>query len=517
MKTGVIHWGITLFAIANIHTFAATLYVDANGTNPDAPYANWNTAATNIQDAVDASSGGDLVLVSNGVYQTGGRVVYDSLTNRLVINKAITVESVNGPAVTLIVGNSILGSSAIRCVFMGNNAVLAGFTVTNGGTLNSGDFFLDESGGGIWATNSDTGVIVSNCVLTGNIAEGIGGGAYDVSICTSSIVHNSAFEGGAVGYDGTFTNFPIVTNCLIANNSASAYGGGAFGAELENCIVIQNVASWGGGVEAGSGIYGCLIASNTAAQFPGGVDGFMKIQNCTIVDNMAYQGVGGVDGGGPIFNSIIYYNTVVTNGVADYNGGTAIYCCTTITGNAIGCITNEPMFVNLANGDFRLASNSPCINGGEYVGSDLGTDLDGNPRIVDGFVDMGAYEYQTPDYILPYYWAQEYGLSVNDGTVIDPDENGMNYWETAVAGLNPTNAASVLRVSVSNSVSGAVVTWPNVAYKVYDLQRSTNLLANPAFIPIYTNFPVPAGTPLIFRDNITTNGGTYFYRVGVLH
>ena len=39
---------------------AATLYVSLEGTNPTPPYTNWVTAATNIQQAVDAARGGDL-------------------------------------------------------------------------------------------------------------------------------------------------------------------------------------------------------------------------------------------------------------------------------------------------------------------------------------------------------------------------------------------------------------------------------------------------------------------------
>ncbi len=495
------------------HASAATLYVDLNSTNPVSPYADWSTAATNIQDAIDASSDGDLVLVNNGVYQTGGRVVYGSLTNRVVINGAITVQSVNGPSVTLIQGNSVLGSNAVRCVFMGTNSVLAGFTLTNGGTLTSEDSFVEQSGGGIWTTNTSS-AIVSNCVLVGNVAYQSGGGAYNGIICNSSIIRNSAWEGGGVSSGGSPA---LVTNCLIWSNSATSGGGGVAGVPwVENCMVMQNAAQSGGGVAGGS-VYGCLIVSNTASDSPGGVEGG-NIVSCTIVGNTAYQSAGGVSQAGFIYNSIIYYNTVTINGVPDYYGGDAFYCCTTTPDNAIGNITNEPGFVDYANGDFHLASNSPCINGGNnYFVRNLGTDLDGNPRIVDGLVDMGACEYQTPGFILPYYWAQEYGLSVNDGAIIDPDGNGMNYWETAIAGLNPTNAASVLRVSVSNSFSGAVVTWPGVANKVYDLQRSPNLLANPAFIPIYTNSLFPVARTFLFQDNVTTNGGPYFYRVGVVY
>jgi hypothetical protein len=92
------------FLLLTLHSTAATHYVDVNSPGPVAPYTSWATAATNIQDAVDASTSGDTVLVTNGVFQTGSRAVYRAVLNRVTVTQAISVQSVNGPAVTSIVG-----------------------------------------------------------------------------------------------------------------------------------------------------------------------------------------------------------------------------------------------------------------------------------------------------------------------------------------------------------------------------------------------------------------------------
>ena len=145
--------GIT--ATVTVQVVAQTIhYVKLDNATPIAPYISWETAATNIQDALDAvNQVGALVLVSNGIYATGGRAVDGALSNRVAITKPVTVRSVNGPAMTIIQGAGPAGDSAVRCAYVGTNAVLSGFTLTKGATRSSGDY-REQSGGGVWCESS---------------------------------------------------------------------------------------------------------------------------------------------------------------------------------------------------------------------------------------------------------------------------------------------------------------------------------------------------------------------------
>ena len=469
-----------LFLFCVINTSATVLYVDLNSTNPVPPYADKTTAATNVQDAVDAATGGDSILVTDGVYQTGGRVIYGSLTNRVAVTKAVTVRSVNGPMLTMIDGGGV-----VRCVYLTNGAALSGFTMTNG---------TADNGGGAWCES--VAVVVSNCVLAGNSA-GTGGGVQNGTLNNCILAGNSAdwIGGGASG--------SILNSCLLTDNS-SYFDGGAGECTLNNCTIRSNVAYADSAAVEASTLNNCILSGNHST-----VEGLTAwdsmFNNCIIVGNSA--GVGGCT-----LNNCVLYYTGDTGG-----GNTFNYCCMTpLPDSGAGNFTNAPIFVDQAGGNLHLQTNSPCINAGNNAYVTITNDLDNNPRIVGGTVDIGAYEFQSPSSLLSYAWAQQYGLST-DGSAdfIDTDHDGMNNWQEWIAGTVPTNALSVLEMlSPSKSISGTSIKWQSVPGINYYLQRNTNLFLQPAFSSIQSNLVGQANTTS-FIDTNANGFGPYFYRVGV--
>jgi hypothetical protein len=321
------------------------------------------------------------------------------------------------------------------------------------------------------------------------------------------IKSNSAYTGGGVSGGS-------LTNCLLSGNRAAALGGGADRAVLYNCTLRQNTGYMGGGANRCQ-LYGCLVVSNQASYGGGIYDLQLVLEGCTVVGNSAYQ-YGGVKlNGFSAYNSIVYYNSATI--APNYEIDDLAYCCTVPLPSGQGNITNQPLFVDVAGGDYHLSPNSPCINSGRNA-SIYGTttDLDGGPRIVSGTVDMGAFEYQDSGSLISSAWLQQYGWPT-DGSAdfLDADGDGMNNWQEWRADTIPTNALSALTmVTVTNGTPGLQVTWQSVATRRYWLERATNLGSSPAFWAVTTNIAGQLGSTS-YTDTRATNGGCFLYRVGV--
>jgi hypothetical protein len=418
---------------------------------------------------------GDQILVTNGVYRTGGRLTGDGTTNRVAVTNAVTLQSVNGPAATV-----IDGGHTMRCVYLTDGAVLAGFTSTNGNAGNGGGLYCtstnvlvmncalinntSSSGGG---TYSGT---LTNCTLSGNtcpVTGGNGGGA------TAALLINCTLNGNVTGRQypnatgaswGGGASGCTLNNCMLSGNSAygaGSHGGGASGSSLNDCTLVNNYTEDDGGGAYGSTLNNCVLSGNYGIAGGGACEG--TLNNCTIFGNRS----AGNGSGGTYYltanNCIIFNNTSPDN-----IGSTLNYCCTPDSG--VGCITNEPLFVNQAGGNYHLQNYSPCINAGNNVYVTTTNDLDGNPRIVGGTVDCGAYENQSA---------------------------------TTAAGL-PSVPSSLTAMLSGGS---AALNWPASSkasgYNVYRAAASGG---------VYTQ--IAAGVSATnYSDTTIINGGTYFYFV----
>lgn len=221
-------------------------------------------------------------------------------------------------------------------------------------------------------------------------------------------------------------------------------------------------------------------------------------------------------------NCIAYFNSAADPLTANCHGiATAPvfldYCCTTpLPAQGLGNIEADPRFVDRAAGNLRLAADSPCINAGHNAYAPSPTDADGNPRVVSGTVDIGAYEYPGPGSTISYAWLQQYGLPTDSSADdADADTDGLSAYQEWRCQTDPTDAGSVLRLpSAAPAGTDVLVSWPSVAGVSYFLERSTDLGASPPFTLVATNLLVRTGTNTFTDFNAGALGNVY-YRLGV--
>jgi hypothetical protein len=373
-----------------------------------------------------------------------------------------------------------------NCVIVGNSAPAGGGAY--GGTLNN---CLLSSNSCAWGGGGAAGAYLIGCTLAGNSAGQNGGAADGCTLNNCALIANRGQNGGGADWSA-------LTNCTLVGNSAQNDGGGVYGGTLDSCLVNSNSCGGGGGGAASATLNNCTLIGNTGgavSYYAGGA------YACTVN------------------NSIVYDNSS-----PNHTYGILNYCCTTPLADGPGNITNAPLFVSPAAGNFRLQAGSPCINSGNNAFVSGAKDLDGNPRTVGGTVDIGAYEFQGSGSLISYAWLQQYGLP-NDGSAdfLDPDIDGKNNWQEWICGTNPTNSLSVLRLlSAAPTGSNVVVSWQSFTGINYFLERTVNLscfttnavVEDSNIVLVATNIAGQAGITT-YADTTAIGVGPLFYRVGV--
>jgi len=281
-------------------------------------------------------------------------------------------------------------------------------------------------GGAIDCYNSSSPT-VSNCAFSGNSASDDGGAikCYDSSLT----LNNCTFSGNGAGYGGAIyfydSSSPTVSNCAFSGNSVSDDGGAIecsnSSLTLTNCTFSGNSAGgYGGAIDCYDSssltVSNCAFSGNRASDDGGAIecyDSSLTLTNCTFSGNSAEGCGGAIDCwffSSSILNNCVLWSNSAGSGdevyVTSSSSCTLNYCCVDngtgaydgsgTVDDSNNCIFADPQFVDAANGDYHLKNTSPCIDAGNnsYVPAGITTDLDGNPRIVNGTVDIGAYEKQ---------------------------------------------------------------------------------------------------------------------------
>ena len=272
--------------------------------------------------------------MTDGTYHIGGRPVGTNLvSNRVAVDKALTVRSVNGPQFTVIQGYEVPGitngDGAIRCVYLAYGASLSGFTLTKGATGAADRYRYpsdsrhasEVSGGGAWCESAT--VVISNCVVAGNSASYGGGGTYRGTLNSCTLTGNSVPGQGFLGGD--------------------TYSGASFGGTLHLEWQLGRSGRWGGGDDLNSCTLNNCALSGDPGSLGGGGAYDCTINNCTLTGNSA-SSLGGGAWNCTLNNCIVYYNTAMQG--ANCSGCTVNYSCTTPDLGGIGNISSDPQLVS---------------------------------------------------------------------------------------------------------------------------------------------------------------------------
>jgi YD repeat-containing protein len=373
-----------------------------------------------IQAAINAAANGDTVLVSDGTY--GENINFNG--------KAITVTSVNGPKVTTIDGGAVVSVVTFQTNETASS-VLNGFTITNG--------FSNFEGGGILISGSSP-TITNNIVTNNKACEGAG---IDVGfggpLIRGNIVNNNGqagcsggVGGGGIELRGASTGAQVIGNTITGNNSGSGYNGGGIGlwtpgpALIQGNLISGNTGGNGGGIGGANDTSGVRIIQNVIIGNTGFTGGGLEIDNTVLLVLSNTIAGNGAQGDGSAFFGAFFTTTgpmtVSNNLMISKTSQSALGCrtydavnppvfsfndvfspgglsygsmCIDQTGKNRN-ISADSLFVDAAVDNDHLQPTSPAINAGSNtVSAQLPpTDFDGNPRIVNAIVDIGAYEYQ---------------------------------------------------------------------------------------------------------------------------
>ena len=337
--------------------------------------------------------------------------------------------AIGGGAVYLIAGDTTLSRNTFKENYTGDlsstggalYAMCAGGTVTLEKNIFTDNFCLG-SGGGIYVTNSGPIFLTGN-TFSNNVAGEEGGGGYvsvefggTLTASKNKFTGNTAASSGGI-FVSSQTDPIILSENIFRNNvaatSAESHGGGLTAFSQYSLRMVNN-----------------LFAQNTTSQRGAGAMLHLYSRENQIINNTFTENVStgafdeGTSQGAGIFvitdrNETVLniYNNIfwANSAIAPIHRGTDFYInddgFNDNIGATVNVFNNDYSEMEILRGDhlsqglninsdplfdvnYRLTPGSPCVDSGNNSAPGLPLiDLAGDPRIHNGVVDMGAYEW----------------------------------------------------------------------------------------------------------------------------
>jgi len=411
-------------------------YVDADA-NGSATGASWVDAFITLQDALQVAVAGDQIWVAQGVYypDVGGGQTDNDRSASFAIPAGVTLYGGFDPGagveemdardwtkyMTILSGDigqndanddanliaenrtDIRGKNSFHVIYLDGTTetgsaitdatVIDGFVITAGQA--DGEGFPDDVGSGLFCNgfgaDSECSPTVMNVIFSGNRSNGNGGAVFNDgrnSGASNPSFTNVIFRGNSASFGGALYNYggsggdssPALTNVVFSGNLAEVWGGAILNQgenEGNASPTLVNVTFNGNAAKAGGAIYNY---GDNGKSSP-------TLTNVILWGNSA-------DSGASVYArnaDVAVRYSVVENGADSIGAEGAAAIAYAFTNSE-----SDPLFIS--SGDLRLQVGSPAIDAGDNsaLPADVATDLAGNPRIVNGAVDIGTYEFVAP-------------------------------------------------------------------------------------------------------------------------
>ena len=378
------------------------------------------TAKRTLAAAAANAIAGDVVRAAPGVYGEGTAKAKPehATANRVYVPAGVTLESTGGRDVTVIRGASDTvdpdtqgnGTNAVRCVYLGKDAVLRGFTLTGGRTqyaqIKQND--KDDFGGGA-----------------------VCGVGIDLSFVEDCVVYGCSAHCGGVGRQATFRG-SVISNCTCSSG-ANARSQISRYCNFHNCVFDH--------FTKGNPLECCT-----------------RVDSCTFGADMAMPAVYQPSGTGPhIVNSVFLGSGRL------YNWSQVAVFTNCVFGANVNYTTSDPSYKFVTNGCIRAtddelvfdANYRPVVGANVCVDAALAEfcvstakDAFGTPRLMNGARDIGGVEAD---------WRPRYAKDIGPGVAVP-----------AVDGAATEVAGPAVRLPAT--AEGTALTVTLTKAKAYDLE-----------------------------------------------